>query len=60
MKIKVTEKSYEQVLALPREDHRKPLKPSLFFRTLLKLLSAADLKATNFHCSSIGMERLGR
>lgn len=59
MKIKVTEKSYEQVLALPREDHRKPLKPSLFFRTLLKLLSAADLKATNFQCRSFGMERLG-
>ena len=59
MKIKVTDKSYEQVLALPREEHRKPLKPSIFFRTLLKLLSAADLKATNFHCRSIGMERLG-
>lgn len=59
MKIKVTEKSYEQVLALPREEHRKPIKPSIFFRTLLKLLSAADLKATNFHCRSIGMERLG-
>ena len=59
MKIKVTDKSYEQVMALPREEHRKPLKPSIFFRTLLKLLSSADLKATNFHCRSIGMERLG-
>ena len=59
MKIKVTDKSYEEVMALPREAHKKPLKPSLFFRTLLKLLSAADLKATNFHCRSIGMERLG-
>lgn len=59
MKIKVTDKSYEEVMALPREEHRKPLKPSIFFRTLLKLLSAADLKATNFHCRSIGMERLG-
>ena len=59
MKIKVTDKSYEQVLALPQEEHRKPLKPSIFFRTLLKLLSAADLKATNFHCRSLGMERLG-
>ncbi|MDY2611876.1 MAG: 1-acyl-sn-glycerol-3-phosphate acyltransferase [Oscillospiraceae bacterium] len=59
MKIKVTDKSYEQVPALPQEEHRKPLKPSIFFRTLLKLLSAADLKATNFHCRSIGMERLG-
>ena len=59
MKIKVTDKSYEEVIALPREEHRKPLKPSIFFRTLLKLLSSADLKATNFHCRSIGMERLG-
>ena len=59
MKIKVTDKSYEQVMALPREGHRKPLKPSILFRALLKLLSAADLKATNFHCRSIGMERLG-
>ena len=59
MKIKVTDKSYEEVMALPREEHRKPLKPSIFFRTLLKLLSSADLKATNFHCRSIGMERLG-
>ena len=59
MKIKVTDKSYEEVMALPREEHRKPLKPSIFFRTLLKLLSSADLKATNFHCRSSGMERLG-
>lgn len=59
MKIKVTEKTYEEVMALPRAEHRKPLKPSIFFRTLLKLLSTTDLKATNFHCRSIGMERLG-
>ena len=59
MKIKVTDKSYEEVMALPRAEHRKPLRPSIFFRTLLKLLSSADLKATNFHCRSIGMERLG-
>ena len=59
MKIKVVDKSYDQVLALPREERRKPLKPSILFRTLLKLLSAADLKATNFQCRSIGMERLG-
>lgn len=43
MKIKVTEKSYEDVMALPQAEHRKPLKPSIFFRTLLILISAADL-----------------
>ncbi len=45
-------------MALPRPERQKPLKPSLFVRTLLKTLSAADLKATHFQCRRIGMERL--
>lgn len=59
MKIKVVEKSYEEVLALPASEHQKPLKPSLLFRTLLKVLSAADLKATHFQYRTFGMEQLG-
>lgn len=60
MKIKVTEKSYEEVAALAREPRRKPRKPSMLFRTLLKVLSRADLKATRFTYTSVGMERLKR
>ena len=60
MKIKNRALSYEAVCALPREEHVAPRKPSLFFRTLLKTLSAGDLKATDFSLSTEGMEKLGR
>ena len=60
MKIKNRPLSYEEVCALPAAEHRRPKKPSLFFRALLKTLSASDLKATDFSWESEGMERLGR
>ena len=59
MKIKVIEKSYDEIMAIKKQKHKKPIKPSLFFRTLLKLVSVPDLKATHFHHSKIGMEKLG-
>ena len=58
MKIKVKEKSYEEVLRIPRPTHKKPIKPSLFFRALLKAASASELKATSFSHREIGMEKL--
>ncbi|MBQ8322070.1 MAG: 1-acyl-sn-glycerol-3-phosphate acyltransferase [Clostridia bacterium] len=58
MKIKVTEKSYEEVVAIPREKHKRPIKPNIFFRTLLKLVSLPDIIATHFKCRRIGMEKL--
>ncbi len=60
MKIKVIKKSYSEVMALKKQKHRKPIKPNIFFRTLLKLVSIPDLAATHFHHSKIGMERLGK
>ncbi|MGN0425787.1 MAG: lysophospholipid acyltransferase family protein [Acetatifactor sp.] len=58
MKIKVTEKSYEEVMAMPASARRKPKKPSRLFRTLLKVLSKGDLKKTNFTLTTEGMEKL--
>ena len=60
MKIKVTEKSLEEVLALPRRKHQRPIKPNIFFRTLLKLVSLPDLLKTHFKCEKIGMDKLGK
>lgn len=60
MKIKTATKSYEEVLALPVSPHQKPKKPSILFRTLLKIVSTPDLLATRFRCRKIGMEKLGR
>ena len=60
MKIKIKEKSYDEVLALPPHAHQKPRRQRRFWRTLLRLVAAPDLTATHFKCEKIGMERLGR
>ncbi len=60
MKIKVINKSYSDVLALKKHKHIKPIKPNIFYRTLLKLVSVPDLAATHFHHRKIGMEKLGK
>lgn len=60
MKIKTKEKSYAEVLDLPREKHQKPMRQLKAFRTLLKLVSYFDLRATKFTCEKIGMEKLGK
>lgn len=48
MKIKTVTRSYEEVMALPRPSHRKPQKPDLLMRTLMRIASAPDLWATHF------------
>ena len=58
MKIKVTEKSYNEVMAIPRKKHKRPIKPNIFFRTLLKLVSLPDIISTRFKCNRIDMDRL--
>lgn len=60
MKIKVIEKSYDEVMAQPREKHKKPHKPDIFFRTLMKLVSLPDMWKTHYHNEKIEMERLGK
>ena len=60
MKIRVAEKSYEEVIAMETAKHRKPKKPNVLFRTLLKIVSTPDLLATKFTCREIGMEKLGK
>ncbi|MBQ8174309.1 MAG: 1-acyl-sn-glycerol-3-phosphate acyltransferase [Clostridia bacterium] len=60
MKIKVKEKDYEAVLAMPRKSHKKPMKQSMLFRLLLRVLSAFELRKVRFTCKKIGMERLGK
>ena len=60
MKIKVVKMDYDEVIKIKRPKHIKPRKPSLLFRTLLKMVSYPDLKKTNFKCEKIGMEKLGK
>lgn len=59
MKIKNRDLPYDEVLAIPREPHLLPKRPTMLFRTLLKTLSARELRAVDFSYTSKGMERLG-
>lgn len=60
MKIKVKKMDYDEVLEQPSSKKFPPRRPSILFRTLLKLLSSSDLKATNFTYTQTGMERWGK
>ena len=62
MKIKVCQKSYEDVLTLPKPPHRKPLKPSFFLQTVMRLASIPDLRAVDFRfeTESEQLERAGK
>ena len=48
MQIKIIEKPYEEVMALPRPKHIEPHRPSVFFRTLVRVASQLDLWKARF------------
>lgn len=58
MQVKNSVKDYDIVINMKRPKRRKPKCPNLFFRTLLKVVSAPDLAATKFKVEKTGMERL--
>ncbi len=58
MKIKTCKKSYDEVNMLPAGKHKKPVKQSLFWRTVLKTFSAPELNKVGFTCERVGMEKL--
>ncbi len=60
MKTVIKDLPYEQVLALKPEKSRKPLRPGIFWRTLMRVLSRGELKEADFRATYTGMERLGR
>ena len=59
MKIKTRKRDYDQVAALPRPEHKRPLKPNIFFRILIRLLSVPDLWSARFRFTKERMEAVG-
>ena len=59
MKIKTRVMSYDEVLALPRLKHKKPLKPSRFLATVVRLVSASTLRQIGFSYTTERMELVG-
>ncbi len=60
MKIKKVKKSYSEVLSAPSPKQKKPKKPNILFRTVLKVASLPDLIFTSFRLKKNGMERLSK
>ena len=60
MKIKTKARSYEQVMALPRAKHRKPMKPWFLLRLVVRVLAILDLFPTKFTYQTHGMEQIGK
>lgn len=63
MKIKFTRTDYNTLIEGARANkkpHRKPIRPNIFFRTLMKVVAQPDLIATKFTHERVGMERLGK
>ena len=52
--------SYAELLEKPEKKAKKPIKPSILFRTLMRVLSIPDLMATHFKYNEIGMDRLSK
>ncbi len=60
MKIKVKDIGYEEARDLMPPPHKKPVKPNIFFRTLMKLLARSSMKKTHFTHIKVGMNKLGK
>lgn len=58
LKIKVSDRTFAEVEAMPGFKYERPVKQSAFLRWLMKTLSAGELKSTHFTYRNIGMERL--
>lgn len=60
MKTVVKKMDFSKVVNLRREKSKKPKKPALFWRILIRLLSISDLKSSCFEYQKIGMEKLDK
>ncbi len=60
MKIKTKKLSYDKVMSLPLPKHAKPIKPSIFFRTVIRVASVFDLLAVKFSHKKINMDKAGK
>ena len=56
MKIRVRKKSYEQVMAMPRAKHRKPMRPLFLLSLVIRVLAIFDLMRTKFTYRTHRME----
>ena len=56
MKIKTREMSYEEVLKLPRLQHKTPMKPQMWLATIVRIVCEITLRQTKFTYTTERME----
>ncbi|MBQ8732236.1 MAG: 1-acyl-sn-glycerol-3-phosphate acyltransferase [Oscillospiraceae bacterium] len=59
MKIKRKNRSFDEILSIPAPAHRRPQKPWMLFRCLIRVLSIPDMLATSFTFTKHRMEEAG-
>lgn len=59
MKIKQCQKSYAEVMAIPKPPHKKPTKPSALLGTVMRLAAIPDLRQVHFTYTKARMEAAG-
>lgn len=57
MKIKIIEKSYDEVMKIEPKRYKGVKKPNIFFRTLLKVITLPDFWFGKFKLEKIGLEK---
>ena len=60
MKTTVKTMDYDKVMALPRPKHRKPIKPHMFWRVLIRALTVIGMMGTGFRYETEGFEKIGK
>lgn len=60
MKIKTKRLSYDEVMALPHAKHKDPKKPSILFRTIVRVASSFDLMSARFKYTRTDMGKAGK
>ena len=59
MKITRKKLSYDKLESIKRPKHFNPVKPNIFFRSLVRVLSQFDMWATGFNYTKTDMEKAG-
>ena len=60
MKTTFRKMDYEKVMALPRFDRKKPKKPNIFWRGLIRFLTNFGMLGTKFTYETEGFDKIGK
>ena len=60
MKIKTKRVSFEYIEKIPKQKHKKPLKPLWILGAVIRLISIPDLLSTKFKYTTVDMEKAGK